>query len=581
MTSTEQDIRYQRVSNEVHNRDRRAATVLVVGAGPVGLTLACELAWRGVGVRIIDAQAEPSRHSKAIGVFPRTLELLENQGVSDEMVQRGVALDGIMVHAEGRRIAKIDAKRINSHYNFILTLEQSETERILINRLAQLGVTVERPVELTVLENGNAGVEVVLKVHDALYERFAIAWVVGCDGAHSFVRKAINLPFDGERYPEAFNLADVVMSGEPTEAQQYILLFLTERGPLFMAPLASKHHYQLITDEPVGSAAIKQDAPTLADIRQWWRERVDYLPAQNVEILRAEWLSRFTIHRRMVPHLRDRRVLLAGDAAHIHSPAGAQGMNGGIQDAINLGWKLALVVQGRAGEALLNTYEEERLPITHTILRATHLFTKMATLHRKELRLVRNRTMGILLHTSLQRQLVNVTAGLKVHYRRSSLVYTAQEDVVTRMVAQFRRQRTLRPGERAPDVVFGQDRHRLYDLLRHPEHTLLIFTGAQPTANTLGQADMLATRLTREYGTMIQSHIITVQQPSHTITNSAISTLWDANRNVHQAYGMQKAGICLVRPDRYVACRTETLDDASVCSAFEHVFAYIKDTVIP
>lgn len=402
----------------------------------------------------------------------------------------------------------------------------------------------------------------------------AVPWVVGCDGAHSFVRKAINIPFEGERYPEAFNLADVVMTGAPPEAQNHILLFLADRGPLFMAPLAQPHQYRLIAAEPAGSAAIKRDDPTLTDVHAWWQDRVQYPPAQNINILQATWLSRFTIHRRMVSRLRDQRVLLAGDAAHIHSPAGAQGMNGGIQDAINLGWKLALVMHGRAQEALLDTYAEERLPITHTVLRATHLFTKMATVQPKGLRMLRNRIMGIVLNTPLQRHAVKIAAGLTVHYCRSSLVCSRQKAVVPRVAAWFARRRLLRAGERAPDVVFGPDGQRLYTLLHHPEHTVLIFTGTYPTASTLEQAATLARRLMREYAAEIQCYIITVQQPSATTTNSEASTVWDGDRNAHHQYGMQKAGVCLVRPDRYIACRTDTLDATALRTVLARVFGH-------
>ncbi len=252
------------------------------------------------------------------------MELLENQGVAAEMVRRGTPLDGVLIHAGRRRIARIDTRLIDSHYNFILTLEQSTTERILTRRLAALGVQVERPVKLVTFHQGPEAVAVTIEGEKGTSEVCHALWVVGCDGAHSTVRKALGLPFEGELFEEAFNLADVRVSPPLPEAANHILLFLSPHGPLFMAPLAREGRYRLIMNEPPGSAKQRLE-PALAEVRRWWRERASYPPAQAVEIAHPTWLSRFTIHRRIVPTMRQGRVLLAGDAAHIHSPAGAQG----------------------------------------------------------------------------------------------------------------------------------------------------------------------------------------------------------------------------------------------------------------
>ena len=533
---------------------------LIAGAGPTGLTLACELAWRGVPVRIIDARPEPSRHSKAIGVFPRTLELLENHGVAERMVERGVRVRGVNVHAEGRRLARIDTGRIASHYNFVLTLEQSETERFLIERLGALGVRVERPVELVSLHQDCGAVHAVLETGperegarqpDAEREAVSVPWLVGCDGSRSFVRESLGVSFEGERYQEAFNLADVELHGEVPDARDHINLFLSRDGVMFAAPLPGGRH-RLIADEPPGSASEERPDPTLDDFSGWWRRRVEYFPAKRAELAAPGWLSRFTIQRRMAPSVREGRVLLAGDAMHVHSPAGAQGMNGGIQDAVNLGWKLALVATGAASQALLDSYGAERLPVAREVLKATHVGTTVLTSRNPVVGLVRNRAMSLVLRSDLvQRRAVNSAAELRVNYRRSPIVEGEG------------RRRPMAPvaGDRAPDTPLARSETlRLYDALRQPGHTLLVFAGKQPVEDDdLRRAAEVLGEVEDRYGELVSGYLVVVG-PEASRSVEARTVLLDPDGAAHMRYGMQKTGLCLLRPDRYVALRTESLD---------------------
>ena len=536
---------------------RGGVQVLIVGAGPVGLTLACDLAWRDVPIRIIDAHPEPSRHSKAIGVFSRTLELLENLEVADEMVRSGVRVDGVLVYAGATPIARVDTRHIASHYNFVLSLEQSATERILMERLRALGVQVERPVRLTSLQHRSEGVEVVLERADGERESLAVPWVVGCDGAHSSVRKALGLPFAGERYAESFSLADVHIAGAPTEAEHHIQVFLAGEGMLFMAPLAGGRQ-RLIVNEPPAAATDDQDDPTLNDVRRWWRQRVPYSSAGALEVTDAEWVSRFTIHRRMVPKLRERHVFLAGDAVHIHSPAGAQGMNTGIQDALNLGWKLALVAHGQAPQALLDTYNAERLPIAKAILAATHLVTAGMTARHPLVLAARNQLMRRVVNVAaLQRRGANRAAGLQWNYRgRQSLRAT-----IGGFLHALRRRFRLAAGDRAPDVVLaGPEGQRLYDRLRHPGHTLLIFVGRNPAREKIQQAIEVMRRVEEQYGSLITCQLIMTQQGHALDGLSPKAALVDVGGRTHARYGLSTGGLCLIRPDRYVAFHERGFD---------------------
>lgn len=522
-----------------------AAPVLVVGAGPVGLVLACDLAWRGVPVRIIEAAPEPSARSKAIGVLARTLELLENIGAAEEIAGRAVGVESIDLHAGRRRIASLDTTLIESRYNRIYTIEQSETERILIRRLSEFGVQVDWSVRLETLRPGREGVAAALRHVDGRTEEASAPWLVGCDGVHSTVRETLEIPFEGERYSEAFDLADVRLEG-PFQPARSLSIFLSRKGIVFLAPLPGERRFRVIVDEPPGSAEEHRHDPDLEDFRGWWSERVEYPPAREAVLADAEWLSRFRIHRRMAAAMRESRALLAGDAAHVHSPAGAQGMNRGMQDAVNLAWKLALVTRGSAPESLLNTYPEERLPVTRAVLRATHLLTRMATLDKPFLQAVRARVMSALLsRKAVSRRIVNLAAGLYTNYRGSSIVGK-------------RKGRGLAPGDRAPDAPCeGPEGSRLYDHLRHPEHTLLVFEGPRP--NTPGLA-----RLREELSGMLAVHggirpVIVGHADAHS-TSTATNVVRDPEGALHAAYALPRGGVCLLRPDRYVAACSAELD---------------------
>lgn len=524
-------------------------TVLIVGAGPTGLTLGCELAWRRVPVRIVDARPQPSRHSKAIGVFPRTLELLENHGLAADTVEGGVRIRGIDIHAGKKRLARIDTSRIDSRYDYILTVEQSVTERLLIRRLEALGVRVERPVEVVDLRQEGDAVDVVLERapegENAQREMLTVPWAVGCDGGRSFVRDTVGIPFGGEPYQEAFDLADVELESDMPGARDRINLFLSPKGVMFAAPLDGGKH-RLIVDEPPGSAGERRLDPTLADFRGWWLERVEYGPARGAEISNPGWLSRFKIQRRVASRAREGRVLLAGDAMHVHSPAGAQGMNGGIQDAVNLGWKLALVAQGRAPETLLDSYGEERLPVASAVLKATHASTVVLTSRSRPVRFARDRAMSLALRSAaLQERAVNAAAELRVNYRTSPIVH--ENDANGGGTRTFRAPtRRVAAGDRAPDgPLAGPGRTRLYDAMRHPDHTLLVFAGERASAENLRRANETARLVEGRYSGLIRTHVLVGETAAGQDRPEA--ALLDPAGWAHARYGLREGGVCLVR----------------------------------
>src|SRR4030095_8331631 len=323
---------------------------LVVGAGPVGLTMPNELARHGVRCRIIDRAAERSQTSRALAIFPRTLEAFETMGLADRFVAQGLRLHGLSLHHGQEEIAQIDLTSVASPFPFALGLPQSETERLLGENLCSLGIEVERGVELTGLTQTSDAVRAVLRRSDGREESVETPWLIGCDGAHSATRHILGMDFEGAQYDESFILADVQL--ESTLARDRVHLFLGEDGVLGVIPFA-QNRWRIVANIPPESRR-DQSLPdlTLPEVQALLDRRT--VPGLQASV--PVWLARFHISHRKVRQFRQLRVFLAGDAAHIHSPAGGQGMNTGIQDAFNLGWKLALVVRGNALARLLASY---------------------------------------------------------------------------------------------------------------------------------------------------------------------------------------------------------------------------------
>ncbi len=393
-------------------------SVLIAGAGPVGLTMAMELARYGVPVRIVDKSEAASTTSKAIVVWSRTLELLDRAGCAEAFVAAGHRAFGMNMFAGTKRIGHIDLRGVASPYPFVLMLAQSETERLLEAKLATFGVTVERRTELAGLTASAAGVSATLRRADGGSETVAAGWLVGCDGAHSAVRHALGVGFPGEAMHNDWLLADVHLQGLPVPDTE-MAGYLHEDGVLMFFPLAPGR-YRLIGDLGPTEGAGPPLTPTLDQVRAIVARRV---PAA-VTIADAIWLSAFRINERQVEHYRAGRVFLAGDAAHVHSPAGGQGMNTGMQDAINLAWKLALRCRGRAAadEALLDSYEAERRPVGAQVIAGAGRLTQAATLKNPVAQAVRNFAAHLVLgFAPVQHAMADAVSEISIGYPDSPL----------------------------------------------------------------------------------------------------------------------------------------------------------------
>jgi 2-polyprenyl-6-methoxyphenol hydroxylase-like FAD-dependent oxidoreductase len=394
--------------------------VLIVGAGPTGLVLALWLTKLGVRVRIIDKTAEPGTTSRALAVQARTLELYRQVGLADAVVEAGVQVPGVNLWVRGARAAHIPLRRLGeelSPFPFALTYPQDAHERLLIDRLDELGVQVERRTELMRFDQNSESVRAVLRRPDGSEEICEAAYLAGCDGARSTVREVMATGFPGGTYSGLFYVADVDAAGPAANGEIHVDF---ERADfLAVFPLKGTGRLRL-----VGPASWDPDREhrdlTFDDIR----ERV----IQNLKLTvgQVNWFSTYHVHHRVAARFRVGRAFLLGDAAHVHSPVGGQGMNTGIGDAVNLSWKLAAVLHNAADDSLLATYEPERIAFARRLVattdRAFTLVTKQSALARVvRTRLVPRIVPPLFRLSAVRRFLFHTVSQIGVNYRHSPL----------------------------------------------------------------------------------------------------------------------------------------------------------------
>jgi 2-polyprenyl-6-methoxyphenol hydroxylase-like FAD-dependent oxidoreductase len=393
--------------------------VLVVGAGPTGLVLALWLTRLGVSVRIVDRLAEPGTTSRALAVQARTLELYRQVDLADAVVERGHKVPAVDLWVKGRRAARVGFEVIGAMltpFPFLLIFPQDEHERLLIERLAEAGVTVERPVELVGFSDEGGRIVARLKGPDG--ETTCEAdYLAGCDGARSTVREGIGGSFPGGTYRQVFYVADVVASGPALDGELHV--DLDEADFLAVFPLAGEGRARLI-------GTVRGERAEHADELKFEDVSDRAILNMKVEVARVNWFSTYHVHHRVTDHFRKGRAFVLGDAAHIHSPAGGQGMNTGIGDSINLAWKLAWVLAGNAPDALLDSYEAERIAFARRLVASTDRAFTLATAEGPTADFVRTRIVPLIARTALSigavRELMFRTVSqITLNYRGSPL----------------------------------------------------------------------------------------------------------------------------------------------------------------
>ena len=375
--------------------------VVIVGAGPTGLALAAELGLAGVPCRVLEKRPDVPNITRAFGVHARTLELLDARGLAEEVIARGVKVSTAVINLG----AQIDFRPLPTPFNHLLIVPQSGTETVLEKRCLELGIAVERGVEVVGLTQNESRVNLEVR-DDKGFRTVPASYVVGCDGAHSVVREKLGVPFSGEVYDVHLALADVRLTNPPAET---VFTGLSPKGIQLLVPFGDGWHR---------SISFRHGAPTDAPLTlDEIREASLAITGEDFGFAETRWMTRFLSERRQAAHYRVGRVLLAGDAAHVHSPAGAQGMNTGIGDATNLGWKLAKVLDGTAPSWLLDSYEAERHPVGEEVLRVTDRIFRLVMLKSPAAhRLIGFLASNLFKFDAAQRFPRSFLSGLGVHY---------------------------------------------------------------------------------------------------------------------------------------------------------------------
>ena len=500
--------------------------VLIVGAGPTGMTAALELSRLGIPVRLIEKNDKPETSSRAIGVQARTLELLEQRGLASSLVKHGNPGLAFSLYGDGKRIWRLDFERISSKYNYLLFVSQAETENVLREALDKASVTIERNLKFLALGQADLDTKVtcVLQHTNGSLEQFECSYLIDAEGAHSIARGTVGLHFEGKSHVEHYALGDLHIDGDLIETDFHI--FSSTHGFMSMFPMGGRR-FRVMADNPMSEPS-KATGPSLEEFQQIYDQRA-HIPAKFRDM---SWSSWFRINSRMVNRLQIGRVFLGGDSAHIHSPAGAQGMNTGMQDMINLSWKLAMVMKGQASPELLETYSKERIPIIQNVLKKTEATNDAIASKNKLFRSVFNHVAPWLVGMeNVQDNAAEHMSQLALNYRESALSVSGGNSG------------QLRAGDRLPDLPVTllhsegssetQPRPATIFSLINPSCFTLLYSNIADPAKTHSELQSAVGR----WHYLMSGHLIAT----------------GPGQDGSQKYFGASPSIVLVRPDGYVA----------------------------
>jgi 2-polyprenyl-6-methoxyphenol hydroxylase-like FAD-dependent oxidoreductase len=508
--------------------------VLIVGAGPVGLMAAGELARRGIAVRIVDKAPQRSPQSRALVIHARTLETLDLAGLADTFLARGYPSPGLNVGLGGRgRPISIDMRVLDTRYPFMLVMPQRQTENILADALKTHGAQTEWCSTLTGIEQTAEGVVATIQGGDGRQERVRAAYLLGCDGAHSSVRRLVNLAFEGEQLSALVLLGDVKV--DRGFARTRITNFTSPRGFVSLLPFLGEY-VRVFAVDFAHQDRTRDEELTLAELQ----DTVNAIAPQPVSFSDPTWLTRYLAPSRQVRTTRSGRVFLAGDAAHAHSPAGGQGMNTGLQDAANIGWKLALVLRGNAGAGLLDSYDAERHPVHTSVRHGTDRMFRTFVVRNRVLKSARDMAARVAVpSTPIQRRLAENLSGLAIGYR-----HAAKADAGLPRGA-------LRAGDRVPDVELWTAEHglvRLYEIMREPGYSLFVYAEAE----RIGAEVFDVFEATAGLGGLLRSNLV-VNEGALDGSEIGAPVYVDVAGRFATKLGAVHASVLLARPDGYLA----------------------------
>ena len=516
--------------------------VLIVGAGPTGLSMAAELERHGVKCRIIDEQIKPVTTSNALAVQTRSLEMWDDMRLLSSALSRGFTVRAANFRF-GSHIARVEFTILDSLYPYVLGLSQQQTETMLQEYLKQKNIPIEMPVELVELYEQSDGIVASLKSKNGTIEKVQADWLIACDGGHSFVRSKLNLPFPGKELEEHFVLADIKMESELSHHE--LNAFLADIGPLLFIPY-SKEYTRVIAEVSRDPELQAAKSLTLEQIKQLIAKRCS-IPVSIVG--EPIWTSGFWIHERIINKYRHNRIFFAGDAAHIHSPAGGQGMNTGMQDAYNLVWKLALHINKKVSPDILVTYQVERYGVAKDVLRNSTFLTRMVAIKNPILLGLRNLIVPMIFKiTNIRKKLAMKLTQLSIQYPESMLVQDC-----------MKHQSGPKSGMRMLDVKLSET-ERLLSVVRGTQFCLLIFSGTKPLANE-NDLNQLKDKINKLYPDLVKVVLVS-------------TTSLDKAMAIHTSYQVTDPSLYLIRPDKYIGFRGKLTD-------VEKLMAYLGNIFVP
>ena len=504
--------------------------VLIVGAGPSGLMMACQLAVRGIPFRIIDKKDHPANYSGALIVQARSLEIFDQLGIATNAIAQGIIAHQVNIIFNGKKPVSLNLTDIGkgmTKFPYLLLLEQTKTEKLLIDYLLDFGHSVEREKELVRFVQLQDSVTAVIKLPDGTEETINASYLIAADGGQSLIRKQLNIPFLGKTHQLSLFVLD--NKAEVDLPFNTLTFLFSENASSGIFPLTGERWR---IDGTIPKTLKNKESVTFNDIRERFAERI----RMNIKLNQPEWFSVFHAHQRYAKSFRDNRCFLIGDAAHVLSPVGAQGMNTGIQDACNLAWKLSLVIKGEANDSLLDTYHAERQPIAKQLIRSTDRafrFVSSENLIAKKLRLyVAPLLLKILFpiiekQQSISQYLFKGISQTGINYRKSSLSSLTSS-------GNFPID-SPKPGDRLPYILFEEDGKtvNIQDKANDARFHLLIFAPQTTAIEFSTIAD--------EYKAILSIEIIPF--------NSGTTTLY-------KKLGIKHEGCYLIRPDLHIAFRS-------------------------
>ncbi|KAI0102870.1 FAD binding domain-containing protein [Nemania sp. FL0031] len=508
--------------------------VLIVGGGPAGTMLALELAIQGINFRIIDKSLQRSDKSRALIIQPRSFEVMDRHGDARKLYEKGNLTGGPMAWMKNKPVVDVDVRSVANHrdsqFGLPCLVSQADTEAYLDNCLKErYGREVERGLEATNIVQGDLDVDVTLRdVHDGVEQKIRAKYVVGADGAHSVVRKSSShIKFEGAQYPQEFIMCDATIEGLTLPIDRYHLLL--ETGLQVIQPMAEGWvRIMAYRTEP------SNVEPTLDEMRAAVEGRI---PGGG-KITNATWLTNFRLHHRIVNSYRDGRLFIVGDAAHIHSPVGGQGLNTSMQDSLNLGWKLASVVRGERLDSFLDTFDAERRPIGQELIAKTDKTFNFLSMTNPLSVYLRNLAIPWIAPWFASKDkletIYSFMSQFGINYRESSLTHSDTSFTGPVM-----------PGDRAPDgdVDVGGEINRLHKILAPESFNFVLFSGSLRAGTEVEEMERAAAKFEETNEEKARVHIVVQERDGK----------YMYSHRLHNTYGFSNPGFAYIRPDGYVA----------------------------